>query len=88
MSFEKDVVSFMVAWSDIRVLYEEDGNRQYVWPRLSSAQKMKFLIKDFFFFLISDLVTFTEEIPNGNLHFLCSDPQFLSKAIAKCPAGM
>ena len=50
MSFEKDVVSFMVAWSDIRVLYEEDGNRQYVWPRLSSAQKMKFLIKDFFFF--------------------------------------
>ena len=80
MSFEKDVVSFMVAWSDIRVLYEEDGNRQYVWPRLSSAQKMKFLIKDFF--------TFTEEIPNGNLHFLCSDPQFLSKAIAKCPAGM
>ena len=87
MSFEKDVVSFMVAWSDIRVLYEEDRNRQYVWPRLSSAQKMKFLIKDFFF-LISDWVTFTEEIPNGNLHFLCSDPQFLSKAIAKWPAGM
>ena len=21
-----------------------------------------------------DLVTFTEEIPNGKLHFLCSDP--------------
>ena len=50
MSFEKDGVSFMVSWSDIRVLYEEDGNQQYVWPRLSSAQKMKFLIKDFFFF--------------------------------------
>ena len=30
---------------------------------------MKFSIKDFFI----DLVTFTEEILNGQLHFLCSD---------------
>ena len=33
-----------------------------------SAQKMKFSIKDFF--------TFTEEILNGKLHFLCSDTQW------------
>ena len=30
-----------------------------------TAQKMKFSIKDFF--------TFTKEILNGKLHFLCSD---------------
>ena len=34
-----------------------------------TAQKMKFSIKGF----ILDLVTFTEEILNGKLHFLCSD---------------
>ena len=32
-----------------------------------TAQKMKFSIKDFF-----DLFTFTKEILNGKLHFLCS----------------
>ena len=35
-----------------------------------TAQKMKFSIKDFF---SADLVTFTEEILHGKLHFLCSD---------------
>ena len=33
-----------------------------------TAQKMKFSIKDFF----SKEITFTEEILNGKLHFLCS----------------
>ena len=33
---------------------------------------MKFSIKDFFFQLPDDLVTFIEEILNGKLHFLCS----------------
>ena len=39
-----------------------------------TAQKMKFSIKDFFSKCdqIPDLVTFTEEILNGKLHFLCS----------------
>ena len=33
---------------------------------------MKFSIKDFFSKFPADLVTFTEEILNGKLHFLCS----------------
>ena len=40
-----------------------------VWSYTS--QKMKFSIKDFFS-ISSDLVTFTEEILNGKLHFLPS----------------
>ena len=39
-------------------------------------KKMKFSIKDFFSkcdpFFFSDFFTFTEEILNGKLHFLCS----------------
>ena len=43
----------------------------------NTAQKMKFSIKDFFsklkiFSENCDLVTFTEEILNAKLHFLCS----------------
>ena len=36
----------------------------------------KSLIKNVIFCAVfpADLVTFTEEIPNGKLHFLCSDP--------------
>ena len=40
----------------------------------NTAQKMKFSIKDFFGKcdqFPADLVTFTEEILNGKLHFLC-----------------
>ena len=39
-----------------------------------TAQKMKFSIKDFSSKCdqIADLVTFTEKILNGKLHFLCS----------------
>ena len=49
----------------------------------TTAQKMKFFIKDFFSVDVTksagnrqetaDLVTFTEEILNGKLHFLCSE---------------
>ena len=35
---------------------------------MGATQKIKFSIKDFF----SNLVTFTEEIFNGKLNFLCS----------------
>ena len=43
-----------------------------------SAQKMKFSIMDFFskcdkIRRLADLVTFTEDILNGTLHFLCSE---------------
>ena len=44
-----------------------------------TAQKMKFSIKDFLSkcdqvrSFYADLVTFTEEILNEKLHFLCSD---------------
>ena len=40
-----------------------------------TAQKMKFSIKDFFNKCdqIQDLVTLTEEILNGKLHFVCND---------------
>ena len=41
-----------------------------------TAQKMKFSIKGFFSkcdqTVTADLVTFTEEILNGKLHFLCN----------------
>ena len=37
---------------------------------------MKFSIKDFFLQEIADLVTFTEEILNEKLHFLCRGSQF------------
>ena len=49
----------------------------------TTAQKMKFFIKDFFSADVTksagnrqetaDLVTFTEEILNGKLHFLCDE---------------
>ena len=42
-------------------------------PRATHCTKMKFFIKDFFSKCDPDLVTFTEEILNRKLHFLCSD---------------
>ena len=32
----------------------------------------------------ADLVTFTKEILNGKLHFLCSDNDYASKRIYEC----
>ena len=42
------------------------------YPSRLTAQKMRFSIKDFFS-KAADLVTFTEEILNAELHFLCSN---------------
>ena len=51
---------------------------------MDTAQKMKFSIKDFFSKCeTADLVTLTEEIPNGKLPFLCSG----SKVIALIKLG-
>ena len=49
------------------------------WSAVSTSQKMRFSIKDFFSKCdqirkkTADLVTFTEELHNGKLHFLCSE---------------
>ena len=51
---------------------------------------MKFSIKDFFSKFgqirrkIADLVTFTEEILNGKLHFLCSEASNILLNISEC----
>ena len=38
-------------------------------------------------FSIKDLVTFTEDILNGNLHFFCSDCRLLIFPITKIATG-
>ena len=43
----------------------------------NTAEKMKFSIK--YFFSKWDLVTFTEEILDGKLHFLCSEIEAISR---------
>ena len=54
---------------------KQSKNKRYTAP------KMKFSIKDFFSKCdqirknTADLITFTEEIVNGELHFLCSNTQ-------------
>ena len=56
-----------------------DSNAKLIFrERKITAQKMKFSIKDFFskcdqMRSPEDLVTFTKEILNGKLHFLCSE---------------
>ena len=41
--------------------------------KTATVQKMKFFIRDSLGKKLADLVTFTEEILNGKLHFLCSE---------------
>ena len=50
-----------------------------------TAQKMKFFITDFFSKcdLVTDLVTFTEEIRNGKLRFLCSASKTVKTPLIK-----
>ena len=70
----------MLCFSKVTVInkYNRDKSQLGVSVEYAiTAQKMKFSIKDFFgkcdqirSFL--DLVTFTEEILHGKLHFLCS----------------
>ena len=42
-------------------------SRLIIYAQGAAAQKMKFSIKDFL------SITFTEEIHNGKLHFLCNE---------------
>ena len=65
LHYEKDILS------NISEMFFSLGLRLLIF----TAQKMKFPIKDFFSKCdqILDLVTFAEEILNGELHFLCSD---------------
>ena len=57
-----------------RVLLEAPVNGFY----RSTAQKMRFSIRDFFSKCDQIKVTFTEEILNGKPHFLCSEESYLS----------
>ena len=60
-------------------VYSYAGTITIILTRKDTTQKMKFSIKDFFSkydqirSFPPDLVTFTEEIFYGKLHFLCSD---------------
>ena len=65
LHYEKDILS------NISEMFFSLGLRLLI----STAQKMKFPIKDFFSKCdqILDLVIFAEEILNGELDFLCSD---------------
>ena len=65
LHYEKDILS------NISEMFFSLGLRLLIF----TALKMKFPIKDFFSKCdqILDLVTFAEEILNGELHFLCSD---------------
>ena len=38
----------------------------------ATAQKIKFSVKDFFS-KFDQILKYTQEIPNGKLHFLCSE---------------
>ena len=67
--------SFTVSNCNINIEAQNLTNYQ-IKLIISTAQKMKISIKDFFSKcdqFPADLVTFTEEIVNGNLRFLCSD---------------
>ena len=47
---------------------------------ISTAQKMKFSIKDFFSKCDQICMTFTEEMLNGKLHFLCNVGVYILKS--------
>ena len=69
----------------MKIIISQKSIMNFPWN--NAAQKMKFSIKDFFSkcdqirsfvnvtksAVSADLVTFTEEILRGKLHFLCSD---------------
>ena len=52
--------------------FKEILSRNQFGFKNGTAQKMKFSIKDFISKCNTNLQTFTEEILNGKLHFLCS----------------
>ena len=70
-NFEQTVLKF--------ILFNNEYNHHKLWfleSHFYTVQEMKFLIKDFCSKCdlqeTADLVTFTEEILNGKLHFSCT----------------
>ena len=68
-----------------QMISNNEGKQFFTW-QTRTAQKMKFSIKDFLSKCDQirrklDLVTFTKEILNGKLHFLCSNDSKLEKLI-------
>ena len=63
----------MILGKDARTVNFSAGGNSDEWTKRQryTAQKMKLSIKDFF--SKCDQITFTEEILNRKLHFLCSD---------------
>ena len=92
--FSKQNCFQLIAWlAGSQMILYNAGKRFFTW-QTDTAQKMKFSMKDFLgkcdqIHRKLDLVTFTEEILNGKLHFLCSDNRktlgkliFISQSIA------
>ena len=72
MAWNFKIWSSTLTWGFHSESWTETFRNCYV---VSTAQKMKFLINDFFSKYDQesvDLGTFTEEIINGKLHFLCN----------------
>ena len=71
-----EIYENLFVWTNRDSIFPHQGRFQKHFTY--TAQKMKFPIKDFFskceqnLQFLANLVAFTEEIPNGKLHFLCS----------------
>ena len=82
-NLEKLISNISSGHSDFVLLIGDFNAKSRNWSNhdittTNPAQKMKFSIKDFFSKcdqIRRDLVTFTEEILNGKLYFLCSENQ-------------
>ena len=66
----------------MNLLFIENIPRTY--PILHNAQKIKFSIEENLLQETADLVTFTGDMLNGKLHFLCSDIPFVERKVSKC----
>ena len=62
---------FLTVSSKVSLIFTPTYGYRCFGREYYTAQKMKFSIKDFFS-KSSDLVTFTEKVLNGKLHFLSS----------------
>ena len=84
----------LIAWpAGSQMILNNAGKQFFTW-QTDTAQKMKFSMKNFLgkfdqIYRKLELVTFTEEILNGKLHYLCSDNRktlgkliFISQSIA------
>ena len=84
----------LIVWpAGSQMILNNAGKQFFTW-QTDTAQKMKFSMKNFLgkfdqIYRKLELVTFTEEILNGKLHYLCSDNRktlgkliFISQSIA------